>query len=283
MTTLNIGGYRLSFLLDANFKLDGGAMFGIVPKPLWSQSISSDDKNRIPLASRSMLIEGEEHKILVDTGIGSKWSEKEEKIFDIDPPGGEIVQKLQNRGISRNEVTHVIFTHLHFDHAGATTYYNEQDQLELTFPEATYFVQKEQLDWARNPTEKDAGSFREVDFRPLLESNCLELVEGDTEVLPGIYSNKVDGHTSGLQMIEIEGNDQRLVFATDLIPTHHHLQLPYIMGYDLWPLQTLEHKKELLARACKDQLIIAFQHDRDVRVATVQKQEENFKIADQIL
>lgn len=283
MKSLEIGQYDVSFPLDANFKLDGGAMFGIIPKPLWDKKLPSDDQNRVPLAARPMLLRNGSDVILVDTGIGGKWSEKEQNIFGVEPGDGMIVDKLREQGIERQDVSHVIFTHLHFDHAGATTRYNEDGELELTFPEATYYVQRDQFEWAQNPTEKDAGSFREEDFRPLLDYDDLVLIDGDQDVLPGIRCIRVDGHTEGLQVVEVSGTNQSLVFVADLIPTQHHFRLPYIMGYDLWPLQTLEQKKELLGRAVNEDLYIAFEHDREDTVVTVEEGKKDFEIQQVIL
>ncbi len=283
MEEIDAGNARVSFPEDALFKLDGGAMFGVVPKPLWSRKIQADDRNRIPLIARPMLVRTDDRIILVDTGIGDKWSDKERDIYGIEPVNGGLPAALEHRNIQRTDVTDVVLTHLHFDHAGGTTYYDESDDLQLTFPNATHHVQKDNLEWARNPTERDKASYREIDFAPLIGDDRLHLLDGDTELFPTVETIRVDGHTEGLQMVRVNGSSETVLYPTDLIPTAAHLELPYVMGYDLWPLTTLEQKKKVLPSVVENETRIAFEHDRKHTVHTLKKEDDTYVLKDRII
>lgn len=252
-------------------------MFGVVPRTLWEQRVEPDDRNRIPLVARPMLVRSGDRTILVDTGIGGRWSEKEQDRYGLERTDEGIVSSLADLGVSRSDVTDVLFTHLHFDHAGATTgEWNET--VELTFPDATHHVQKENWSWAQNPTLRDRASYRKKDINPLSQCDQLQFMDGDTELLPGIQCVQVDGHTKGLQTVRISDEHQELVYVTDLIPTSHHLPLPFIMGYDLWPLQTLEERQKLYNESSGKQLLFAFEHDPDVTVCTLNHDGEHPEI-----
>ncbi len=279
---MKIGDLQVDFPLDGSFKLDGGAMFGVIPKPLWSRVTEVDDRNRIPLVARPMLIRSSDRTILVDTGIGGKWSEKERDIYGIQRSGDGIVSSLADLGVERDDVTDVILTHLHFDHAGATTF-RDDGTLRLTFPSADHHVQKSNWDWAGSPTERDAGSYREEDFALLEGSDCLQLLDGDTEFIPGVKLELVDGHTLGLQMVRVRGDDRELLYVTDLIPTAAHLPLPYVMGYDLWPLETLGRKKELYGEEGDREKLFAFEHDPETAVCTVREGEKHVEVDEVIV
>jgi len=276
---MNVGDYRVDFPLDGYFRLDGGAMFGVIPRPLWSPVAEPDDRNRIRLAARPMLLRNGDYTVLVDTGIGGRWNEKERNIYDIQRDGHGIVSSLRDLGVEPEEVTDVFLTHLHFDHAGATTYRDDRDRLRLRFPEATHHLQRAHWSWASAPTERDAGSFRPEDFSLLDTNDQLNLVEGRTCVFPGVEGIRVDGHTRGLQMVRVKG-DPDLYYVTDLIPTAAHLPLPYVMGYDLWPLETLEQKKSLYENITFGETLLAFEHDPDRVVCTVQKGEKHHEVHD---
>jgi len=265
---MQIGSYCVESIVDGFFGLDGGSMFGIVPKPLWAKTNPADDQNRIELAARCLLLEGEGRRILVDTGLGSKLDAKRTEIFNVRRPDGGLPGVLSRRGISAEEISDVILTHLHFDHCGGTTQ-RRGDELSLTFPAAVHHVQRRNWEWARSPSDKDAGSFRAEDFSPLGGSDKLHFVDGDTELFPGIHLHVVDGHTPAMQLVRIAVDDASLLFLSDLVPTRAHLKWPYIMAYDNQPLLTLGEKHDMLPRAAAESWIVAFQHDPECAAATL--------------
>ncbi len=256
-----LGRFRLHSVSDGTFALDGGAMFGIVPKPLWEKQFPADERNRIRLALRCLLIEDGERRILVDDGIGSKWSPKEIDRYGIDQSQSSLDRGLASLGLSRESITDVILTHLHFDHAGGTTVRRPDGTVALAFPKATYHLQRRNWDWARAPTERDAGSYLRENFEALERSGRLRLWEGEGELSLGIRLVPSDGHTIGLQLVRIETEEGTLVYCADLVPTAAHLKASWIMGYDLQPLVCLEEKRALLGRAAAEGLILFFEHD----------------------
>jgi glyoxylase-like metal-dependent hydrolase (beta-lactamase superfamily II) len=270
---MQIGSYSVESIVDGFFGLDGGSMFGIVPKPLWSKTNPADEQNRIELAARCLLLEGEGRRILVDTGLGAKNDAKQTEIFKVRRPDDGLPGALSRRGIAAEEITDVILTHLHFDHCGGTTQHHESspasDELSLTFPEAVHHLQRRNWEWAWNPSGKDAGSFRKEDFSPLENSDKLRLIDGDTELFPGIHLHVVDGHTPAMQLVRIASGGSSLVFLADLVPTRSHLKWPYIMAYDNEPLVTLGEKRDLLPLAAAEGWIVAFQHDPECAAATL--------------
>lgn len=262
------------------FGLDGGSMFGVVPKALWSKAYSEpDEANRIPLASRPLLIQSENKNILIDTGNGNKYNEKFQKIYKIDINKSNILNALSRFNIESKDITDVILTHLHFDHCGGSTVI-QNDEIVPTFPNAKYYIQKEQWDWALNPTEKDKASFIKSDFAPLFEHKVIEFTEGRgflnefMEVIP------LFGHTQAMQAVKIQVNNQIYFYAADLFPTVAHINLPYILAYDNYPLTTLKEKKEILNQAVEENWIIIFEHDAFVKAGRVSRKDESFHISE---
>jgi glyoxylase-like metal-dependent hydrolase (beta-lactamase superfamily II) len=274
---MNIGSYELYAIETGRFALDGGAMFGSVPKPLWEKTNPADERNRITLASRSLLMVGGERRILLDNGCGTKLSPKLREMYRVDTSQFDLMRSLQTAGVTPGQITDVLLTHLHWDHAGGSTFL-EGGELQPTFPEARYHVQKAHWDWAMNPTEKDRASFRPDDFLPLRERGVIELVEGERELFPGISVLVLEGHTTAQQLPLISDGKTTLLFCCDLIPTTAHIALPYIMGYDLRPLTTLADKKRILARACDERWKLFFQHDPQTAAGTVQRTEKGFAL-----
>lgn len=261
---MRIGDWSVRTLVEGRIALDGGSMFGVVPKPLWERQIPADERNRIPMVTRLMLLEGHGRRVLVDTGLGERWSDKARDIYAIEAQAGGIGAQLATEGIDPGSITDVILTHLHFDHAGGTTVRGEHG-LELAFPEAVHHVQRRQWEWALAPSAKDGGSFRRDDFLLLGESDgALALVEGPAELLPGVRVEPLDGHTPAMQAVLVEHGDAGLLFPSDLLPTAAHLRFPYIMAFDNEPLRTLAEKQEWLGRAAARDWTIVLQHDRDV-------------------
>lgn len=264
---LELGDVRVDAVLDGTFRLDGGAMFGVVPKPLWSKVIDCDERNRIPLALRCLLIRTPDEVVLVDTGMGTRWTEKERDIYALDNEPG-LVHRLGELGVTPDQVTKVILTHLHFDHGGGNTV--EQDGVTVAaFPRARYVVQKGELEWAMKPTLRDRASYVLHTFEALADAGRFDLVEGNREIVPGVSVRRMPGHTPNLQGILVEGGGQTVVFPSDLMPTSRHLPPPWVMGYDLEPLVTLQNKLELVAEVVEKDWIVVFEHDPDTPMGRV--------------
>lgn len=237
-------------------------MFGSVPKNLWSKSIPADDENRIPLVCRSLVIEDGSRTFLLDVGIGDKWSEKQLAIYGI-----QLNEELRG-GYSPASVTDVILTHLHFDHAGGISYRTAAGELALRYPQATIHLQASNWQQAQNPTPKDRASYLPENVEPLKNAKLMPC-DGVVEIAPDIIVHRVDGHTPGQQWIEIRGGSEPVFFATDLIPTSHHLPLAYHMGYDVCAETLLREKLHFLERATAENAIVVFQHDSLVEAARV--------------
>ncbi len=250
-----IGNFEVYHLSAGTFALDGGAMFGVVPKVLWNRLIEADEYNRIPMGTNVLVIKTDKDLVLVDTGIGNKWNDKLKKIYDIKP--GDAFEGLD---FGPDDITKVILTHMHFDHAGGTTVYNQYMELVPTFPNATYYVQEEEWKWATHPNERTKASYLQDNILPIRES--LQLLDGDTEVTKGVRVVRTGGHTSGHQIVIIESAGEYGVFLGDLVPMSLHVPLPYIMAYDNFPIDTLEKKKELYPVFIRDDYTLFFEHDR---------------------
>lgn len=265
-----IGPYTLHTIETGRLGLDGGAMFGIIPKPLWERRIPPDAQNRIPLNMRCLLLEGDGRVILVDNGLGDKYDNKFKSIYAVDHDHSDLQGSLDAAGFSTADVTDVILTHLHFDHCGGSTR-REGDRLALTFPNATYHVQEAHWHWARNPNAREQGSFFEENLEPLAASDQLHLVDGEQDLFPGVTVLTVNGHTEAQQLVKISGAEGTLVFVADLLPTSAHLRAPWIMAYDVRPLVTLQEKQDFLERALAEGWHLFFEHDPEVAVASLQQ------------
>ncbi len=263
-----IGPYSLYAIETGRFGLDGGAMFGVVPKPLWERKITPDARNRIPLHMRCLLLEGEGRLILIDNGLGDKYNTKFKDLYAVDHGVGDLHSSLKKAGFQASDVTDVILTHLHFDHCGGSTT-RHGDSLSLTFPNAGYHVQRDHWTWARQPNAREAASFFDENLEPLAQSGQLQLVEGEGSLFPGIDVLTFHGHTHAQQLVKISGVEGTLVFVADLLPTSAHLRTPWIMGYDVRPLITLEEKPAFLAEAVAGGWQLFFEHDAAVAVASV--------------
>lgn len=264
-----IGPYALHTIETGRFGLDGGAMFGIVPKPLWERRIQSDERNRIPLNMRCLLLEGEGRVILIDNGLGDKYNEKFADLYAIDPGFPDLHTSLADAGFHANDVTDVILTHLHFDHCGGSTT-KDGDALRLTFQNAVHHVQRAHWDWARSPNAREQASFFDENLEPLVASGQLNLLDGPGDLFPGIELLLVHGHTEAQQLVKICSEKTTLVFAADLLPTTAHLRGPWIMAYDVRPLVTLKEKAAFLRQAVTEGWHLFFEHDPEVVVASLE-------------
>lgn len=248
--------------------LDGGAMFGVVPKPLWERRIAADDRNRIPLAVRSLLVETRDELVLIETGLGNKSDQKALEIYGIDSlpadpsEGADRVQAgVRAAGFSRADVTVVVNTHLHFDHAGGNTFRNAEGRLEIAFPGALYHVQRKEWEYAHSTNERTRASYLAHDFDPVQEAGRFRLLEGEVEVVPGVSVILTPGHTPHHQSVLVRSAGETACYLGDLIPTMAHLPLPWIMGYDVEPLVTLESKRAVLERALLEEWLLVSTHD----------------------
>ncbi len=257
---MQLGNWTFKIFSDGVYRLDGGASFGIVPKPMWEKRIAADERNRIPVALRCLLAEGHGHRVLVDTGIGDRWDAKQRDIYGMDRRAGQLLTELDAAGIAREPITDVVLTHLHFDHVGGARL-DLADGMSPAFPQARWGVQRTHWEWAHTPSERDRGSFRPDDFEALAATDRLELVEGNVEILPELRVTPLGGHTPGMQIPEFHTEAGTLVFLADLIPSVAHIHLPWVAGFDLNPLLSLSEKRQLLSRAVEDDYLLVFQHD----------------------
>jgi glyoxylase-like metal-dependent hydrolase (beta-lactamase superfamily II) len=250
------------------FRLDGGAMFGSVPKNLWAKRIAGDQENCIPLALRALKINIGNRAFLVDVGIGDKWTDKQRTIFGIRPtPRAEL-------GFDPSAITDIILTHLHFDHAGGISRYRSDapNEVELTYPAATIHVQRSNLENARKPNIKERASYLPENVT-ILDRATVALLDGPTEIVPGLRVHVFHGHTRGQQTVEVEVNKTVLVFPTDLVPTSHHLPAPFHMGYDICAETILAEKTRFLNDCVDRRAIVVFQHDPTIEAGTVIRDE----------
>lgn len=271
---MKIGKYKLSIIESGFFGLDGGAMFGIIPKVLWQKINPPDVINRIKLSTRHLLLESDSKKIIIDTGMGNKWDEKSRNIYAVDEKIS-MNSALNEKGLKDEEITDVILTHLHFDHTGGSTIQNNS-KLEPAFPNANYYVQKQNFDWAIKPSDRDKGSYLKENFLPLFEEGILNFIIGNAKFDDEIEMIVINGHTFGQQMVKISDGNNTFLFCGDLMPTSSHIPLPYIMGYDLQPLVTLQEKIKYLKTAVDENWKLFFEHDPEFAFATVKKFGEGY-------
>lgn len=274
---MKFGNYNCFAIELGDFVLDGGAMFGVVPKILWEKKIPADKNNFIPMKSRSLLIQGNGKNILVDNGPGNKLSEKMKKNYRINDLTTDIEAMLSKHQLTCDDITDVIITHFHFDHAGGSTIIKDNN-VAPTFPAAKYYVQKSQFEAAINPGIKEAGSYFEENFLPLGKSGVLIILDGPFELFDGIEILISNGHTPGQQHPLVKGKEASLFYCADLIPTSAHVPIPWHMAYDNEPLSIIKEKQEILSRALLENWILFFEHDPVVAAASVKKGEKDFTI-----
>lgn len=269
---MNFGSLEIFIVSDGFFRLDGGAMFGVVPKPLWERRTAADERNRITLGLNCLLVRAAGKTLVVETGTGEKFDAKHEDIYGVDH-SITLLDSLREAGVAPEDVDIVINTHLHFDHCGWNTRRGKDGKPVPTFPRARYYVQRGELEHARQPTERDRASYWPENFEPMAASEQWTLVEGDTEIVPGVELVRFPGHTRDMQGVRLTSGGQTAVFFADLVPTTAHLPYPWIMGYDLYPLTTLEQKKHWLPLAAKNGWLCLFAHDPQVPAAYLRERE----------
>ncbi len=251
-------------------------MFGIIPKVLWAKRMPPDERNRIPLSMRCLLLESSDRLILIDNGLGTKITDKFANLYAVDQETSSLSGSLRSLGFAQEDVTDVILTHLHFDHCGGST--ERQDgRLQVAFPNATFHVQRTHWDWARRSNPKEHASFLDENLEPLAASGQLNLLDGAGALLPGIDLMLVNGHTEAQQIVKVSGPEGVLVYVADLLPTTAHLAPAWTMGYDVRPLVTMEEKARLLRQAEQENWSLFFEHDPEVAVASVRLGEKGIE------
>ncbi len=276
---MTLAGYQIDTVEAGRLRLDGGAMFGIVPRPLWERRIAPDDRNRIPLAMRCLLLRGHDRTVLVDTGLGDKADAKFRDIYGVDHAHSTLVGSLDALGVRSDDVTDVVLTHLHFDHAGGATVRTEAGELELAFPQAAHYVQRSQWEWAHE-SPREGASFLAENLDPLDASGRLVLLDGDDAPFPNVALHVVDGHTRGQQLVRVTDGSRSLLHAADLVPTAAHVPLLWVMAYDVEPLKTIAEKEAVLGQAAREGWRIAFEHDPEVASAGVEETDRGFRAVD---
>lgn len=263
---MKFGSHEIHLLSDGRFRLDGGAMFGVIPKPLWERRVPADERNRVTLGLNCLLIQSAGKNIVVETGVGEKSDAKRQDIYGIDH-SDTLPDSLRQVGLSTEDVDIIINTHLHFDHCGWNTRLGDDGKPVPTFPRAQYYVQRGEHEHACQPSERDRASYLPENFEPLDVTGQWSFLEGDTEIVPGIEVVRVPGHTRDMQCVRISAGDRIAFFFADMVPTTAHLPYPWIMGYDLYPLTTLEQKKHWLPQALKQEWLCLFAHDPQMPAA----------------
>ncbi len=269
---MKFGQLEIFLLSDGRFRLDGGAMFGVVPKTLWERQMTPDSRNRITLGLNCLLVRAAGKTILVETGAGDKFDAKWQDIYGIEHTVS-LLDSLRACGVGPDEVDIVVNTHLHFDHCGGNTRRDSDGRAIPTFSRARYIVQRGELEHARQPTERDRASFLAENFEPMAASGQWSLVEGDAEIAPGVELVRLPGHTRDMQGVRLTSAGRTAIFFADLVPTRAHLPFAWIMGYDLYPLTTLEQKKRWIPEAVRNEWLCFFAHDPDVRAAYLRERQ----------
>jgi len=277
---MRIGNWEVKACLTGRFRLDGGAMFGVVPKTLWSKAIPADELNRIPMALRAMVVVGEDKRVIVDAGSGRGYGEKYERIYAFETE--ETLEGALGRlGLAPADITDVIVTHLHFDHAGGLVF-PFQEGWRLAFPEAAHHVQVRQWKHALEPNPRDRASYFRERLQVLEEERALVQHDGDWELAPGLEVLTFDGHTPGQQLLKVTGEGGTIFYCGDLIPTTAHIPVPYIMAYDLDPVRAMEEKTRVLERAVAEDWVLFFEHDPEVAACRVEVDSGRYRAGEPV-
>ncbi|MEY4374551.1 MAG: hypothetical protein RL760_717 [Candidatus Eisenbacteria bacterium] len=280
MPTLDLGGWTLDTVDTGHLWLDGGSMFGSVPKPLWSRTNPPDERNRIRLAMRCLLVRGHGRTILVDVGLGDKSNDKFREIYRVEPEPG-LLPALAALGVAPGDVTDVILTHLHFDHAGGSTE-RTSEGLRPVFPNARWYVQRLNWENAHAPNPRERASYLPENYDALHEAGVLTQWDGACEPWPGVRILPVHGHTRGQQVVRIEGTKGSAWYVADLMPTAAHVRIPYVMGYDVAAIETMPEKRQVLEQAVADGSWVILEHDPDIAMARPAADGDDFHWAERV-
>ncbi len=275
MDRTTLGDFELTIISDGNYYLDGGAMFGVVPKTLWEKRITPDERNNINMGLNSLLIRTGTHNILVETGIGSKLSEKSQSIYRNQ---ALLLKNFEGAGISPDEIDIVINTHLHFDHCGWNTHY-KNGNLVPTFPRATYYVQQGEVEHAREQHERDRVSYLTDNYDPLIQSGQMKLLKGDAEIVPGVSVKVYPGHTRDLQAVIVRSGGQVAAYPSDLLSDAKHLDPTWVLGYDLYPLESINNKHRFYDLAIPQRWLVVYTHDHELPWSYIDMGEKGRPIA----
>lgn len=277
---MRVGRYEIVTVVDARFAVDGGAMFGVVPRPVWEREFPPDARNRVTLAARCLVAVDRAAGVVVvvGAGLGDRWEPREAERLALDRSEAGLEAGLARLGLRREDVTDVVLTHLHKDHAGGVVRRGAGGALELTFPRARHHVQRRAWQLAHGPSDKEAFLYRTEDFELLGRSHHLHLVEGDAAILPDVALVASEGHTAGLQLPRFQGEGAHLTWCGDVIPTHGHLRPEWVAAYDLLPVTTIEEKKVLLAEALEDDGVLAFEHDPVMAACRLREDEDGHPV-----
>jgi glyoxylase-like metal-dependent hydrolase (beta-lactamase superfamily II) len=276
---MQLGDYRVEIIPDTEFRLDGGAMFGVVPRNLWSRHCPADEQNRIRMNMNCIFIDTGKDRVLIETGIGDKWSAKQAAIFGITRQRTLADSLRALAGIEPETITIVVNTHLHFDHCGGNTKFDDSHQAIPAFSNARYFVSRAEYEHAQQPSERDRASYLPENWQPLRDSGQLTLQEANYEVVPGLTMETHPGHNRSMQCWRLSRAGQTLFGFADLVPMRAHVAYPWIMGYDLYPVETLESKKRLLPQAAREQWLCLFYHDPDAPLCRIEEHEDRLLAA----
>jgi glyoxylase-like metal-dependent hydrolase (beta-lactamase superfamily II) len=270
---MQLGEFDLTPLLDGRFRLDGGAMFGVVPKPLWSRRAPADDRNRISLGMRPLLVRREGAPVMIiDAGVGAKMDPKSVDIYAIDR-ATNLESSLRDAGLAPSDVRVVLASHLHFDHAGGFTAFDESGTVVPAFPNARYVINRGEWEDATHPHERNRASYFAENFVPLRDAGVVDFSEDDAAIADGVRVRRTGGHTRFHQIVYIESEGRTAVFAADLMPTRAHVDAPWIMGYDLYPMETLEFKRAFVREAIDREYLIFFEHDPEIAAGYIREKD----------
>ncbi|HEY0346938.1 MAG TPA: MBL fold metallo-hydrolase [Pyrinomonadaceae bacterium] len=272
------GNYRVEVIPDCEFRLDGGAMFGVVPRNLWARVNPPDDQNRIRMNMNCLFIDADGERILIDTGIGEKWSDKHRAMYGINRTRSFDESLKAIAGVAATDITIVINTHLHFDHAGGNSIRNDSGQAVPAFPNARYFISQAEYEHSESPTERDRASYFPENWQPMKETGQLELKASDYEVVPGLTMETHAGHNRSMQCPRLARDGKVLFGFADLVPTRAHVPYAWVMGYDLYPVETVEAKKKLLPQAAQENWTCLFYHDPDQALGRVVEQDGKLRV-----
>jgi glyoxylase-like metal-dependent hydrolase (beta-lactamase superfamily II) len=279
MPSLTLGDFELSIFSDGTYPLDGGAFFGVVPKIMWSRKVVADERNYVPAGLNSLLIRTGKKNVLVETGMGNKLSERMIKFYS---QPAELLRNLSAAGLAPEDIDIVINTHLHFDHCGWNTIRDKDGKIVPTFPRARYYAPEGEWQYARRPSERDAISYIPENYDPLVQNGQMTLLKGGEEVVPGVSVKTFPGHTAHMQAVIVESGGRTACYTSDLIPTTAHIDITWGMSFDLYPLQTIESRKQYYAKAIPEKWLTVFTHDPKTPWAYVEKDEAGKMLAKEV-